>query len=81
MIHGISLNKKQNQLRWGCLSGLRSKSNWCCSAEEERTKMAEFGYDRVLNQLSWDYERVNLINFYRRAFRLKSTPTPTVQPV
>ena len=55
------------------------KVMWLLDHEEERTEMAKFGYDRVLNELSWDYERENLINFYRRAFRLK--PTPSVHTV
>jgi len=29
-----------------------------------RVKMAEFGYNRVINELSWDYESVKLTNFY-----------------
>jgi len=55
------------------------KIMWLLDHEEERNKMAEFGYDRVLNELSWDYERMNLIDFYRKAFQLK--PAPSVQPV
>ncbi|MEQ9439308.1 MAG: glycosyltransferase family 4 protein [Cyclobacteriaceae bacterium] len=43
---------------------------WLLDHEEERKKMAEYGYDRVLNKLSWDYERVNLINFYRKALQV-----------
>ncbi|MGD1892454.1 MAG: glycosyltransferase family 4 protein [Cyclobacteriaceae bacterium] len=57
------------------------KIMWLLDHEEERTKMAEFGYDRVLNQLSWEYERINLIDFYRKAFRLKPAPSRSVQPV
>jgi glycosyltransferase involved in cell wall biosynthesis len=33
-----------------------------------RTKMAEYGYNRVINELSWDYESVKLIRFYDRIF-------------
>jgi glycosyltransferase involved in cell wall biosynthesis len=29
-------------------------------------KMGNFGYNRVLNELSWDYEKVKLIAFYNR---------------
>jgi glycosyltransferase involved in cell wall biosynthesis len=33
---------------------------------ELRTRMAEYGYNRVINELSWDYESVKLIKFYDR---------------
>lgn len=32
---------------------------------ELRIKMAEYGYNRVINELSWDYESVKLTNFYK----------------
>lgn len=31
-----------------------------------RAKMSEYAYNRVLNELSWDYESVKLIKFYTR---------------
>jgi glycosyltransferase involved in cell wall biosynthesis len=34
--------------------------------KELRLKMGTFGYNRVLNELSWEYEKVKLINFYSR---------------
>jgi len=36
--------------------------------ENERKKMGEFGYNRVINELSWDYESQNLINIYKKGF-------------
>lgn len=33
---------------------------------EERERMGEFGYSRVINQLSWDYESKKLIDFYEK---------------
>jgi len=33
-----------------------------------RMKMAEYGYDRVINKLSWDFECVKLVKFYSRVF-------------
>ncbi len=33
---------------------------------ELRLKMGNFGYNRVINELSWDYEKVKLIGFYGR---------------
>ena len=32
---------------------------------EQRVKMADYGYKRVINELSWDYESIKLINFYK----------------
>lgn len=34
--------------------------------EDLRAKMGEYGYKRVINELSWDYECLNLINIYRK---------------
>ena len=31
-----------------------------------RAKMGAFGYDRVLNELSWDFEKEKLLKFYDR---------------
>ena len=33
---------------------------------ESRTRMGDFAYNRVLNELSWDYEKEKLIKFYDR---------------
>jgi glycosyltransferase involved in cell wall biosynthesis len=33
---------------------------------EQRKEMGEFGYNRVVNELSWDYESVKLRNFYEK---------------
>ncbi|MGD0754903.1 MAG: glycosyltransferase family 4 protein [Bacteroidales bacterium] len=33
---------------------------------ELRARMGSFAYDRVLNELSWDFEKVKLIKFYNR---------------
>jgi len=35
---------------------------------ELRAKMAMFGYNRVINELSWDFESVKLARFYNRIF-------------
>jgi glycosyltransferase involved in cell wall biosynthesis len=39
--------------------------------DQERKKMGEFGYDRVINQLSWEFESKKLINFYYKIFEDK----------
>ena len=35
---------------------------------EQRVKMGRYGYSRVINELSWDYESVKLTKFYNRIF-------------
>jgi len=34
-----------------------------------RNEMAEFGYSRIINELSWDYESKKLIEFYKRILK------------
>jgi glycosyltransferase involved in cell wall biosynthesis len=36
-----------------------------------RAKMGAFGYDRVLNELSWDFEKEKLLRFYDRILNTK----------
>ena len=36
--------------------------------EQKRKEMGEFGYQRVINELSWDFESKKLINFYSKIF-------------
>ncbi|MEQ8554280.1 MAG: glycosyltransferase family 4 protein [Cyclobacteriaceae bacterium] len=33
-----------------------------------RQEMGEFGYQRVVNELSWEYEKTNLFSIYRKIF-------------
>jgi glycosyltransferase involved in cell wall biosynthesis len=47
------------------------KIMWLLDHEEESTKMAEFGYNRVLNKLSWDHESIKLKKFYAKVLNLK----------
>jgi glycosyltransferase involved in cell wall biosynthesis len=39
--------------------------------QELRNKMGEFGYNRVLSELSWEYEKEKLIRFYMQVFKIK----------
>lgn len=39
--------------------------------KEERQRMGEFGYNRVLNELSWSYEEKNLVSIYKKVFSIK----------
>ena len=36
--------------------------------QEIRTKMGDFGYNRVITELSWDFESKKLIQFYQKIF-------------
>ena len=40
--------------------------------DEMRKKMVGYGYDRVINKLSWDYEKEKLISIYKKALQQKS---------
>jgi len=37
---------------------------------ELQMKMGNYGYNRVINELSWDYESLKLINLYNRVFNI-----------
>lgn len=37
---------------------------------DARQRMGEFGYNRVINELSWDYESKKLVKFYQRVMKL-----------
>ncbi len=43
--------------------------------EERRRTMSEYGYDRVVQELSWDYESQKLLHFYRQVLGLPSKET------
>lgn len=43
---------------------------WLINHEEERDRMGEYGYKRIINELSWNHESKNLINLYKKAFEL-----------
>lgn len=42
------------------------KIMWLIDNEKERKKMGEAGYNRMLTQLSWEYEAVKLIDLYKK---------------
>jgi glycosyltransferase involved in cell wall biosynthesis len=47
------------------------KIGWLLDHEKESHEMAEYGYNRVLDKLSWDHESIKLINFYARVLNVK----------
>lgn len=42
------------------------KIMWLIDHPEERKKMGEFGYNRVITELSWEHESKKLVSFYER---------------
>lgn len=38
--------------------------------EEKRKFMGEYGYNRVVNELSWDFESKKLVSFYKRILKV-----------
>lgn len=44
---------------------------WLLNNCEERKKMGEYGYNRVLTELSWDHEKDKLVSVYKQALKIK----------
>lgn len=42
------------------------KITWLLDHPEERTRRGEYGYYKVINELSWEYESKKLVSFYDR---------------
>ena len=45
-----------------------NKICWLLDNPAERIRMSEFGYNRVVNELSWEFESKKLIDFYKKVF-------------
>ena len=43
---------------------------WLLDHKEERIRMGEYGYDRIINKLSWEHESKKLLNVYRKVFKI-----------
>lgn len=43
---------------------------WLIDNEKTRIEMGDYGYNRVLNELSWEFESKKLIGFYNRVFKI-----------
>ena len=52
------------------------KITWLLDNEKERKEMGEYGYQRIINELSWDYEKNKLVDFYKKVFKTKTVPEP-----
>lgn len=46
-----------------------NKIMWLLDNCEERKRMGEYGYSRVLNELSWDHEKDKLISVYKQVLK------------
>jgi glycosyltransferase involved in cell wall biosynthesis len=50
------------------VSDFAEKLNFLLNNEQLRKQMGEYGYNRVVNELSWDYESKKLVKFYSQVF-------------
>lgn len=46
------------------------KIMWLLDNEEKRVYMGNYGYKRVVNELSWDFESKKLVNFYKKVLHI-----------
>ncbi len=57
---------------------------WLIDNPLERFEMAEYGYNRVINHLSWEHESRNLVSFYRNVLKVApavASPIPMAEPL
>ena len=47
------------------------KVSWLLDNPEERIHRGEYGYKRILTELSWEYESKKLVAFYKSVLRIK----------
>lgn len=48
------------------------KIMWLLDNPDVRKEMGDFGYNRVINELSWEYESVKLIDFYKKVLKINN---------
>ena len=48
------------------------KITWLLDNETMRKEMGEYGYQRIINELSWDYEKNKLVDFYKKVLKTKT---------
>ena len=56
----------------GSIQDFAEKIIYLLDNESIRKEMGEFGYNRVLNELSWEYESQKLVEFYKMVFQQNS---------
>jgi glycosyltransferase involved in cell wall biosynthesis len=54
-------------------SDFGDKIMWLLDNSEKRKEMGEFGYKRIINELSWNHEKDNLLSVYKKIFSLKQS--------
>jgi glycosyltransferase involved in cell wall biosynthesis len=62
---GASLYAKNNDTK-----DFATNILWLLNNCEERQKMGEYGYNRVLTELSWDHEKDKLVSVYKQALKI-----------
>ena len=58
----------------GDTADFADKIEWLLDNEEERKAMGELGYQRIINELSWNHEKDKLINFYKTVLKTRELP-------
>ncbi len=48
------------------------KIMWLLDNEQERKTMGDFGYNRVINELSWEFESKKLVSFYKKVLNMEN---------
>ena len=54
-------------------SDFGDKIMWLLDNSEKRKEMGEVGYKRIINELSWNHEKDNLLSVYKKIFSLKQS--------
>ncbi len=58
----------------GDTADFADKIEWLLDNAEERKAMGELGYQRIINELSWNHEKDKLINFYKTVLKTRELP-------
>lgn len=51
---------------WHDTKDFADKIIYLIDRPQMRTEMGEYGYNRIINELSWDYESTRLLDFYKK---------------
>lgn len=62
----VSAEKASLYAKNNCTKNFAEKILWLCDNPKIRTEMGEFGFNRVINKLSWEYESIKLLSFYEK---------------
>jgi glycosyltransferase involved in cell wall biosynthesis len=49
-----------------CTKDFANKILWLLDHPQERLDRGEFGYNKIINELSWEYESRKLVEFYKK---------------